>query len=157
MDKIRCERCGLEKGANGVAIDVKYYKHAKQTLCDCCIDIFNGDSWGYNDLKRSFGAEQAKRMLTLGFDEVPFGFKINKGLPMFLGEENNLENIIQCANELNSELEADNKVREERIKNMSEEEKKAKEKEIKAQLIEAGKEMMKVIKEIESEEKQNGR
>lgn len=107
MNCIKCERCGLEKGSkNGV--DVKYYKHAKQTLCDCCIDVFNGDSWGYNDLKERFGSKQAKKILTLGFKEVPFGFKISKGLPMFFGMENSLENIIKAANELNSELEKDN-------------------------------------------------
>lgn len=118
MDKIRCERCGLEKGEK-YPIDVKYYEHAKQILCDCCIDVFNGDSWGYNNLKRYFGAEQAKRILTLGFREVPYGFKICKGLPIFFGEENNFENINEFANVLNSELEADNKALEERIKNMT--------------------------------------
>ncbi|WP_418775913.1 hypothetical protein [Intestinibacter bartlettii] len=104
-----CERCGItegKKGDEGCTISVKYYKYAKQTLCDCCIDIFNGDSWGYNKLKELFGDEQAKKMLTVGFKEVPFGFKINTGLPLFLGEEeNNLKNITEVANELNSELE----------------------------------------------------
>lgn len=106
LEKLReeskvCERCGLTKKDK---IDIRYYSYAKQTLCDCCVDIFNGNSWGYNKLKELFGAEQAKKMLTAGFNEVPFGFKISTELPPFLGEENNLKNIIQIANELNSKL-----------------------------------------------------
>lgn len=103
-----CERCGItegKKGDEGYPISVKYYKYAKQTLCDCCIDIFNGNSWGYNRLKELFGDEQAKKMLTAGFNEVPFGFKINTELPLFSGNEDNLENITKMANILNSELE----------------------------------------------------
>ena len=107
-NEIICERCGLPKYYKGLSIDVRYYEYAKQTLCDCCIDIFNGNSWGYNRLKELFGDEQAKKMLTSGFNEVPFGFKITTGLPLFLGKENDLKNITELANELNSQLKKEN-------------------------------------------------
>lgn len=149
MDKIRCERCGLEKGEK-YPINVKYYERAKQTLCDCCIDIFDGNSWGYNSLKDKFGAEQAKKMLTLGFREVPYGFKINRSCiyDAYIDDNNILdflERVNQYANLTNSELEADNKALEERIKNMTYED-------VKDDILECLKEMIKTGVEIYGKE-----
>lgn len=88
LEKLReeskvCERCGLPKYYKGLSIDVRYYEYAKQTLCDCCIDIFNGNSWGYNRLKELFGDEQAKKMLTSGFNEVPLDLKFLQNFHCF--------------------------------------------------------------------------
>ena len=72
--KNKCERCGLDKTDKRYPIDVKYYERAKQNLCDCCIDVFDGNSWGYDSLKDLFGEEQANKILTLGFKVIPYGF-----------------------------------------------------------------------------------
>ncbi len=107
-DEKICERCGItegKKGDEGYPISVNYYDYAKQTLCDCCIDIFNGDTWGYNRLKELFGAEQAKKMLTAGFNEVPFGFKISRVIYSITGgNPDSLEFLKEISDKLNSEL-----------------------------------------------------
>lgn len=128
MIKYICDCCGKEikKGEiKQIKVHDNYTNRVEKEGIHWCKDcVSNNGKPGFNfpildtseiefeieleklkeETEELLGAEQAKKMLTAGFNEVPFGFKISTVLPPFLGEENNLKNIIQIANELNSKL-----------------------------------------------------